>query len=187
MEKFNGLKNDPEDIAEEEEPATPIHESYVGQHVQELSQNGIVPSEPNGISPASIISTLDKHMNGKKDGLPTSPREIRRNSTMTDTTPHKVAPIHDYNDTEARLDALARERATLREEVAGLRKSLEEIQEKHEAELGSMRDQIENTQGQKDHAETRYRDLLGKVNTIKSQLGERLKADAVGHPYIRKP
>ncbi|MCJ1412841.1 hypothetical protein MMC19_006941 [Ptychographa xylographoides] len=178
VEKFNGLKNDPEDIAEEEEPATPIHESYVGQHVQELSQNGIVPSEPNGISPASIISTLDKHMNGKKDGLPTSPREIRRNSTMTDTTPHKVAPIHDYNDTEARLDALARERATLREEVAGLRKSLEEIQEKHEAELGSMRDQIENTQGQKDHAETRYRDLLGKVNTIKSQLGERLKADA---------
>ena len=82
-------------------------------------------------------------------------------------------------DTEARLDALARERETLRDEVAQLRRSLEELQGKHEEELIDVKGQLEETQGEKDHAETQYRNLLGKVNTIKSQLGERLKADAV--------
>ena len=82
-------------------------------------------------------------------------------------------------DTEARLDALARERETLRDEVAQLRRSLEELQGKHEEELIDVKGRLEETQGEKDHAETQYRNLLGKVNTIKSQLGERLKADAV--------
>ncbi len=81
--------------------------------------------------------------------------------------------------TEERIEAYARERDSLREEVAELRRSLEEIQVKHEQELGTVRKQLEDTQGQKDLAETQYRNLLGKVNTIKSQLGERLKADAV--------
>ena len=83
-------------------------------------------------------------------------------------------------DTDARLEALVNERAALREEVAQVRRSLEEIQEKHEEELGSVRDQLADTQGEKEQAETQYRNLLGKVNTIRSQLGERLKADAVG-------
>ena len=72
------------------------------------------------------------------------------------------------------------ERAALREEVAQVRRSLEEIQEKHEDELGCIREQLADTQGEKEQAETQYRNLLGKVNTIRSQLGERLKADAVG-------
>lgn len=83
-------------------------------------------------------------------------------------------------DTDARLEALVNERAALREEVAQVRKSLEEIQGKHEDELGSIRGQLADTQGEKEQAETQYRNLLGKVNTIKSQLGARLKADAVG-------
>lgn len=83
-------------------------------------------------------------------------------------------------DTEARLEALLNERAALREEVAQVRKSLEEIQGKHEDELGSIREQLADTQGEKEQAETQYRNLLGRVNTIKSQLGARLKADAVG-------
>lgn len=82
-------------------------------------------------------------------------------------------------NTGDRLDALARERSALREEVAQLRRSLEEIQEKHEEDLFSVREQLEETQGEKEHAETQYRNLLGKVNTIRSQLGDRLKADAV--------
>ena len=82
-------------------------------------------------------------------------------------------------DTEARLDALARERSALRDEVAQLRRSLEEIQEKHEEDLLSVREKLEEAQGEKEQTETQYRKLLGKVNTIKSQLGDRLKADAV--------
>lgn len=83
-------------------------------------------------------------------------------------------------DTDARLEALVNERAALREEVAQVRRSLEEIQGKYQDELGILRKQLAGTQAEKEQAETQYRNLLGKVNTIRSQLGERLKADAVG-------
>lgn len=82
-------------------------------------------------------------------------------------------------DTEVRLDSLEMERDALQNEVAQLRKSLEELQGKHEEELSDVKNKLEETQGDKDQAETQYRNLLVKVNTIKSQLGERLKADAV--------
>jgi DNA repair exonuclease SbcCD ATPase subunit len=78
-----------------------------------------------------------------------------------------------------RFEALVRDRDTLRAEVTELRKSLEGIQSKHQEDLGSVKEQLEQTQAEKEHAESQYRNLLGKVNTIKSQLGERLKADAV--------
>lgn len=94
-------------------------------------------------------------------------------------TPQENSSESPAIDTEARLDALARERSALREEVAQLRRSLEEIQEKHEEDMVSAREQLEEAQGEKEHAETQYRNLLGKVNTIRSQLGDRLKADAV--------
>ena len=83
-------------------------------------------------------------------------------------------------DTDARLEALVNERAALREEVAQVRRSLEEIQGKYQDEMGVLREQLAGTQAEKEQAETQYRNLLGKVNTIRSQLGERLKADAVG-------
>ena len=107
-----------------------------------------------------------------------------RKATMIAQAPEEDTPTKDHGDTETRLDTLVKERATLREEVAELRRSLEEIQIKHEAEVGHIREQLEDTQGEKDHAETQYRNLLGKVNTIRSQLGERLKADAVRISYL---
>ena len=98
---------------------------------------------------------------------------------MTRLKPQSDIVATSSADTAARLEALAKEREVLREEVAQVRKSLEEIQEKHDEELSSMREQLANAQGEKEQAESQYRSLLGKVNTIKSQLGERLKADAV--------
>ena len=95
------------------------------------------------------------------------------------STPQKDAGVIPSADTDERLEALAKERDALREEVAQVRRSLEEIQEKHEVELSSIREQLAETQGEKEQAESQYRSLLGKVNTIKFQLGERLKADAV--------
>ena len=67
----------------------------------------------------------------------------------------------------------------MRAEVSEIRKSLELIQEKHEAETGSLREELLQSQNEKNAAESSYKNLLGKVNQIKSQLGERLKADAV--------
>ena len=82
--------------------------------------------------------------------------------------------------TEAKLEALAQERTALKDEVTHLIKSLEQLQEKHNEELTSLRSELEETQSEKEHADTQYRNLLGRVNTIKSQLGDRLKSDAVG-------
>ncbi|KAK7562656.1 hypothetical protein IWX48DRAFT_606620 [Phyllosticta citricarpa] len=100
----------------------------------------------------------------------TPPPEVSSSSTTTNTTMDA--------DTTERLDALAKERDSLREEVTQLRKSLETIQSKHESELADVQSQLTETRVGKEHAENQYKDLRGKVNTIKTQLGERMKADA---------
>lgn len=60
-----------------------------------------------------------------------------------------------------------------------MRKSLESIQGKHEEEISTLQGELEEANEGKEHFETQYRNLLGRVNTIKSSLGDRLKADAV--------
>jgi chromosome segregation ATPase len=96
------------------------------------------------------------------------------------------------SDTSARLDAIAKERDALRQEVTELRKSLEDVQNKqsagtsdesdsnHEEEIRSLREELDEANEGKEHFETQYKNLLGRVNTIKTSLGDRLKADAVG-------
>ena len=98
------------------------------------------------------------------------------------------------SDTSARLDAIAKERDALQHEVTELRKSLEHVQKKqdagaseesqlkHEEEIRSLREELDEANEGKDHFETQYKNLLGRVNTIKTSLGDRLKADAVGPP-----
>ncbi|USP76733.1 hypothetical protein yc1106_04007 [Curvularia clavata] len=96
------------------------------------------------------------------------------------------------SDTSARLDAIAKERDALRQEVTELRKSLEGIQSKqsagaadgsqcnHEEEIRGLKEELDEANEGKEHFETQYKNLLGRVNTIKTSLGDRLKADAVG-------
>lgn len=82
------------------------------------------------------------------------------------------------NDAAARFDALVKDRDALRLEVTQLRQSIEELQSKHNSEMEAVQTELADTQDAKDTAEEQYQSLLGKVNTIRSQLGERLKADA---------
>lgn len=49
-----------------------------------------------------------------------------------------------------------------------------------DAEIQSLREELEEANEGKEHFETQYKNLLGRVNTIKTSLGDRLKADAVG-------
>ena len=167
---------------EHQEPETPIDGVHQQEFASETLQNGTKSPIVNG-SFTRLPGASNREIPLQENSIPTarSPRLESRRATMTKELPNEAGHFHNQEDTdtEARLDALARERATLKDEVAGLRKSLEEIQLKHNAELGTMKEQLEGTQGEKDHAESQYRTLLGKVNTIKSQLGERLKADAV--------
>ena len=91
-----------------------------------------------------------------------------------------VEHVNGEKDSTLQLDALVAERDNLRAEVSEIRKSLEHYQDKHDAEAKSLREELQTTQKEKSAAESSYKNLLGKVNQIKSQLGERLKADAVG-------
>lgn len=92
------------------------------------------------------------------------------------------------------MEAIAKERDALRQEVTQLRKSLEGIQSKrqagdvdnvaelhssHEEEIKALKEELDEANEGKDHFETQYKNLLGRVNTIKTSLGDRLKADAV--------
>ena len=170
------------DDVEIEEPETPVEAEHpqvsVGPEEEDdppaISSNGVHESRD---LPAFAPTDVPEEDSAK---APRSPVAIRsRKSTIVKESLPNGSESATADNTRARLDALAREREALRDEVAQMRRSLEEIQGKHEEELGSVREQLEDTQGEKEHAEVQYRNLLGKVNTIKSQLGERLKADAV--------
>ena len=67
----------------------------------------------------------------------------------------------------------------MRAEVTDMRKSLEEIQSKHRTDMQALQIKLDDAESKKEHAESQYRGLLERVNTIKAQLGERLKEDAV--------
>lgn len=87
------------------------------------------------------------------------------------------------NDADAepkdRFDALVRDRDSLRAEVTGMRKSLEEIQSKHKADMEALQQKLDDTETKKEQAETQFQKLMERVNAIKSQLGARLKEDEV--------
>jgi archaellum component FlaC len=53
-----------------------------------------------------------------------------------------------------------------------------------EAEIQGLREELEEMTEAKDHFETQYKNLLGRVNTIKTSLGDRLKADTVYTPLV---
>lgn len=173
--KVNGAKandeheNDDAD-GEEQESKTPSEPPSSPQRAEiDLGHpmtNG-TPRRTNDV-PDRSVEVDSQEQSVAEEESPTSKDVVLGDKSTAPTT----------TDTDARLEALVSERAALREEVAHVRRSLEEIQGKHEEELGSIRKQLADTQGEKEQAETQYRNLLGKVNTIRSQLGERLKADA---------
>lgn len=98
---------------------------------------------------------------------------------ITSLIPRYDSPDSLTIDTKRRFDELARERTALRDEVALLRRSLEGIQGNHKEDLSNLCDQLLESKGETEHYETQYRNLLGKVGTLRSQLGERLKTYAV--------
>lgn len=67
------------------------------------------------------------------------------------------------------------------EELASITRKHEEevsaISTQHSEAIQSIRTELEESESAKEQAETQYQHLLGRVNTIKASLGERLKAD----------
>lgn len=92
------------------------------------------------------------------------------------TNGHAGANGHS-DSTAAKLEAMSQDREALRAEVEQLRKQLEGIRETHESEVSQLRTGLEESEAAKEHAETQYQNLLGRVEKIKETLGERLKRD----------
>lgn len=67
-------------------------------------------------------------------------------------------------------DELSKSQARHAEEVSA-------VKNQHTEEISTIRTELEDSQAAKDQAETQYQHLLGRINTIKASLGERLKAD----------
>jgi chromosome segregation ATPase len=81
------------------------------------------------------------------------------------------------SSTTAKLEAMSAEREALRQEVEQLRRQLETISASHTDEVSQLRTDLEESEAAKDHAETQYQNLLGRVEKIKQTLGDRLKRD----------
>lgn len=103
------------------------------------------------------------------------PEEEERDETDDAQTSLTSVSSEDPN---SRLEAMQQERDNLHAEVTQLRQSLESLQEKHDEELSTAQEELAESNQGKSKAELQYRNLLDKVNQIKAQLGERLKADA---------
>lgn len=110
--------------------------------------------------------------------LPNNDDDVANGNGPSEKAQSKIPNGLGSNDAAARFDALVKDRDALRLEVTQLRQSIEELQSKHSSEIEAVQTELADTQDAKDTAEEQYQSLLGKVNTIRSQLGERLKADA---------
>ncbi|MCJ1311700.1 hypothetical protein MMC25_005373 [Agyrium rufum] len=168
---------------DEDEPITPA--SFTEQQGDEESATEEHTDQLRGLSTSNGKISLPERPSGHtleiQDASPTtngSSKLKSRSNTITDSRPRSISGTTIGQDTEARLEALAQERTALRDEVTKLRRSLEEIQEKHQEELSSAQEQLQESQAETDTAKDQYQNLLGRVNTIRSNLGERLKADA---------
>ena len=127
--------------------------------------------ESNGAKPATIDGSLPDRSVKNQEPVATSDAPPRTDSQSD--------PASDGTEPKDRFDALVRDRDSLRAEVADMRKSLEQIQSKHTADMEALQQKLEDAESKKEQAETQFQMLLERVNTIKSQLGERLKEDAV--------
>ncbi|KAJ5689766.1 hypothetical protein N7462_004158 [Penicillium macrosclerotiorum] len=131
----------------------------------EQPSDSIANPNTDGLSPDMADDIVPKSL--AKDG----------NATHQDETQESEDPTPTNSEPRDRFDALVRDRDSLRAEVTDMRKSLEEIQSKHRADMEALQQRLGDAESKKEHAETQFQKLMERVNAIKSQLGERLKED----------
>lgn len=136
------------------------------------------PTGPvNGKSSEDKRSEKGTDGHGNEEGSDNG--ESNKNETKGDSQAQNNESTADTTQSKDRFDALVRDRDSLRAEVTDMRKSLEEIQSKHQTEMEALQQKVDDAENRKDEAETQFQQLLERVNIIKSQLGERLKEDEV--------
>jgi hypothetical protein len=181
---INGhVQNDERASIEEEEVDDPELGEAVGAGdsaptMNAGTDNPAVASEGHRRIPNETTVNGTEQAGGRNDGAgeddTTSPLRRRDSSSPTLNGRETSSDM-----TTARLDAMAQERETLREEVTRLRKDLEDVQQKYDEEKSGLESRLGTAEQEKEEAQNQYQSLLGRVNTLRSQLTERLKADAV--------
>ncbi|OAX81391.1 hypothetical protein ACJ72_04271 [Emergomyces africanus] len=159
----------------------PPNQSDGQQETTDKDQQSIpikTPATTENLANGSQATDLEGSDGQKDIQIMEEPKENPSSTTENDNDTPPPNSSFPSLDSDPRFEALVRDRDSLRAEVAEMRISLEKIQSKHDEEMGALQNQLQQSQTDKEHAETQFRNLLGKVNTIKSQLGERLKADA---------
>ncbi|KAJ4364999.1 hypothetical protein N0V83_008615 [Neocucurbitaria cava] len=178
-EKANGNLSKPE--AEDHEEDAEEDDEQIKPAAQPADPEADDVDDERPLSP-TLIQTNGTHHHSIASAVALG---LSRSRSQQGLSPSPPPP----SDTSARLDAIAKERDALRQEVTELRKSLEIIQSKHEAapaedvsskheeEIRNLREELDEANEGREHFETQYKNLLGRVNTIKTSLGDRLNAD----------
>jgi vacuolar-type H+-ATPase subunit D/Vma8 len=86
------------------------------------------------------------------------------------------------SDFSEKLDVMAKERDLLLQQVAELRKSLEEISVKHQSDIDQLQTRLQDAESGKQLSETLHNNLKERVTTITASLGERMRANKVRAP-----
>ena len=148
-----------QDEASADEPETPTVE-------QQSAAKDKPPSQPDSTANTNghtTAATTNGYTHPPQPADETEPQPPPSSSSTTTTT--------------AKLEAMSAEREALRQEVEQLRRQLETISAAHTEEVSQLRTDLEESEAAKDHAETQYQNLLGRVEKIKETLGDRLKRD----------
>ncbi|KAI0406269.1 hypothetical protein F4802DRAFT_107749 [Xylaria palmicola] len=117
-------------------------------------------SDDNDEVPATTMADQKDHANGE--------------TTSPSINGHAPEHTPSDRDTAARLDAMTKERAALKEEVGELRKQLETIQTAHTQETTQLKSELEEVEAAKEQVEEQYQTLVGRVEKIKESVGNRL-------------
>lgn len=220
--------NEEDGETEEVEQSVAVRSTLIHLSKRQIREAALIRSQ----TPAKDLQSNKAQTNGHNYEIKTNGYAEQVSALQSPSKRETDEEAVNTSDTSARFEAMSQEREALRAEVEQLRKSLEDIQDKHAEEVNSIkgrygedlssiqtkhteevsrikndhveevsaieakhidvvsklkeehteelstiRTELEETEAAKDQAETQYQALLGRINTIKSSLGERLKAD----------
>ncbi|KAK3115705.1 hypothetical protein LTR53_004669 [Teratosphaeriaceae sp. CCFEE 6253] len=187
--KAGGIADAPDTNGSKDETAADIAEDDDEDEGIDSPRKGSIPSHIHNeatlhmpSSPPEPRSPVEQPEPPAQNGAQQSPQGALPATVSREDAEEPGEPAVEAqeatSETAARFDAMQQERDSLRDEVAKLRQSLEALTTQHDNDLSGVKDELNQSSQAKEHAESQYRSLLGKVNTIRSQLGERLKQDA---------
>ncbi|KAI5372177.1 hypothetical protein CUC08_Gglean004368 [Alternaria sp. MG1] len=165
--KVNGGDHSKSDAEDHDEDA----EDEAGQTVRDDPDADDVDDEQPPLSPTIQTNGTPHHSISSAIALGLARSRSQQGISASPPPP---------SDTSARLDAITKERDALRQQVTELKSAAtsDGSNSNYEEEIRSLREELDEANEGKEHFETQYKNLLGRVNTIKTSLGDRLKADA---------